>query len=395
MGNINRLRHSFNVVGMIIVLCLSLCSFSSAALTIAAERFDAYLPHLHNQRVGLVVNHTSLVGETHLVDALLAKNINVVAVFAPEHGFRGDKGAGEKVANAKDPATGLPLISLYGKNKKPTPKMVENIDVLLFDIQDVGLRFYTYISTMHYAMEAAAENDKTFIVLDRPNPNGRFIAGPVLDMQYQSFVGMHPIPVMHGLTVAELANMIKGEAWINNAANLNLLTIPMGTYHKQMPYTLPVPPSPNLPNAEAIRLYASLCLFEPTEVSVGRGTLLPFQMLGHNHVQLGAERITPISMPKSAPNPKFKDTPIWMADLRSKDTEGFDLTLLTNTYAKFMEQQRTFFTSESFFDKLAGNGELRQQLMNGEKLSVIEASWQPGLKAYKELRAPYLLYPEQ
>ncbi|MCP4061340.1 MAG: DUF1343 domain-containing protein, partial [Pseudoalteromonas sp.] len=253
---------------------------------VGAAQYKHYLPQLQNKRVGLVVNQTSLVENTHLVDALLTKNITITKIFAPEHGFRGDHDAGAHVKNAVDSKTGIPLISIYGKNKKPSAEALSEVDVIIFDIQDVGVRFYTYISSMHYMMEAAAEQGIEFIVLDRPNPNIAYVDGPILERQFKSFVGMHPIPVLHGMTVGELAKMIKGESWINKAADLKLTVIPVDHYTRSTSYNLPVKPSPNLPNDQSIALYPSLCFFESTPVSIGRGTDFAFQVIGYSPVAL-------------------------------------------------------------------------------------------------------------
>lgn len=261
-------------VWLMCVVCLLL---PVQAITLGAAQPDKYLPLLASKRVALVVNQTSRVGGEHLVDYLLSKDVNVVSVMAPEHGFRGDAGAGETIKDGIDEKTGLPILSLYGKTKKPTMAMLENIDTLVFDIQDVGARFYTYISTLHYVMEAAAEQGKHVVVLDRPNPNGAYVDGPVREKAFTSFVGMDPIPLLHGMTVGELAGMIKGEAWINKASSLALSVVPMVDYERTMPYSLPIAPSPNLPNDQAIQLYPSLCLFEGTVVSVGRGTHFLFR----------------------------------------------------------------------------------------------------------------------
>lgn len=370
---------------------------------VGAAQLDAYLPLLHGQRVGLIVNQTSVVqlndgSSIHLVDVLLKHDINVVKVFAPEHGFRGNKGAGEIINDNTDPTTGLPIISLYGKNKAPSQAMLADVDVLIFDIQDVGVRFYTYISTMHYAMDAAAQYATKMIILDRPNPNGQFIDGPVLDLRWQSFVGMHPIPLVHGLTVGELAQMIKGEAWIESANALDLTVIPVLGYDKSMTYTLPIPPSPNLPNANAIQWYASLCLFEPTVISVGRGTEHPFQMLGHPTIKLPVSSAhsmqTPISLPYSAPHPKWQDTAI--ASLLIHDypqpIDGFSLDLLIEVFNQARQQQLVLITSDDFFDKLAGTDTLRRSLLAGDSAASIRASWQEGLNTYKRTRLAYLLY---
>ncbi|RUO74888.1 DUF1343 domain-containing protein [Pseudidiomarina sediminum] len=365
----------------------------SQKLTVGAEQGERYLPLLQDQRVALVVNQTSRVGEQHLVDYLLAQGVNVVKVLAPEHGFRGDVGAGETIHDATDAQTGLPIVSIYGASKKPSAEMLADVDVLLFDIQDVGARFYTYISTMHYVMAAAAENDKAMLVLDRPNPNGAYVDGPVLDLAFQSFVGMHEIPLLHGMTVAELAQMIKGEGWIEAAEQLDLTVIPVANYRRDMTYVLPVAPSPNLPNQQAIQLYPSLCLFEATAVSIGRGTAFPFQVMGHDKVPLGEFRFTPRSMAQSAPTPKLEDREAFGVDLRESNVQGLDLRLFIEAYHAFAAAGETFFTAPEFMDKLSGTAGLREAIEAGASAEEIRASWQADLARFKERRQPYLLYP--
>ena len=269
-------------------LCLLVflhCSSANESLQVGAERTDKYFPLLKDKAIGVVGNQSSLIGTTHLVDSLLSAKLQVVKVFSPEHGFRGTADAGAHIENGTDEKTGLPIISFYGKNKKPSQSQLEGIEILLFDIQDVGARFYTYISTLHYVMEAAAENNIPLIVLDRPNPNGHYIDGPILDTAYRSFVGMHPIPIVHGMTIGEYAQMINGEKWLTDSVECDLTIISMLGYNKQTPYDLPVKPSPNLPNAQAVNLYPSLCLFEGTNISVGRGTDLPFQHYGAPYLE--------------------------------------------------------------------------------------------------------------
>jgi uncharacterized protein YbbC (DUF1343 family) len=377
---------------------------TSKELRLGGEQMSQYYPDLKNKRVGLIVNQTSVLypntpKATHIVDALLADKINVVKVFAPEHGFRGDRGAGESIDDNIDSPTGLPIISLYGKNKAPNAQMLSDIDVLIFDIQDVGVRFYTYISTMHYAMQAAAQYHIPFIVLDRPNPNGHYTAGPILDLSLQSFVGMHPIPIVHGLTVGELAKMIKGEKWIETAEQLDLRVIPVQGYRKSMSYPLPIAPSPNLPNAQAVQWYASLCLFEPTHISVGRGTEHPFQMLGHPQLSISAQPIsvTPISMPTSAPYPKWENTPLQaiLIEQYQPDLAGFDISLLVSIFALADEQQIELITAPDFFDQLAGTTTLRTDLQAGKTVSEIIEQWRQPLAHYRQLRLPYLLYPAE
>ena len=321
-----------------ILCCVWLCCIPlswAVSVIVGAEQPERYLPYLNGKRIGLVVNQTSRAGNTHLVDFLLARQVKITAVFAPEHGFRGNLGAGEKVVDGNDAKTGLPIRSLYGKHKKPSPDMLADIDLLIFDIQDVGARFYTYISTLHYVLEAAAEQGIGVIVLDRPNPNGQFVDGPLREADFQSFVGLDPLPLLHGLTVGELARMIKGEHWINQADDLQLTVIPVSEYAKSNVYQLPVAPSPNLPNATAIRLYPSLCLFEATTVSVGRGTDWPFQVVGHHKVPLGEFTFTPRAMPQSAPHPKLEAQRLAGIDLRRSSIEGFDIRLLHDIYHQF------------------------------------------------------------
>lgn len=404
----------FHLILLITFLLCSGCSHTTKPplnherLVLGAEQVKRYLPVLKGKRVGLIVNQTSVLypntpHSIHVVDALRQHNINVVSVFAPEHGFRGNRGAGETVEDNIDTSTGLPIISLYGQTKAPSQAMLANIDVLVFDIQDVGVRFYTYISTMHYAMAAAAQYNVDFIVLDRPNPNGKFVAGPTLVPEFRSFVGMHPIPILHGLTIGELALMIKGENWIQNADDLNLKVIPVMSYRKSDTYSLPIPPSPNLPNALSVRWYASLCLFEPTHISVGRGTDYPFQMLGHPTLHWSntpLNRITPSKNPVAAPYPKWENTvlnAVFIQDFEilSYPVNGFDLRLLHNTFAQARERNVELITSERFFDQLAGTDTLRKALSSGKSIQDIEASWQTELIQYRILRQPYLLYPEK
>ena len=390
-------------------------------LQVGAAQFDEYWPLLEGKRVTLVVNQSSIIEgsgvkssvssksssePTHLVDALLSRDINVVSIMSPEHGFRGKAGAGEKIDNDVDAKTGLPIHSLYGKTKKPTDDMLANTDILVFDIQDVGVRFYTYLSTLHYVLEAAAQAHIPVIVLDRPNPNGAFTDGPILQPDYASFVGMHAIPVLHGMTLGELALMIVGEQWIATDATDTkqpaqqyqskpqalLTVIPVANYHKQMPYSLPVAPSPNLPTDAAITLYPTLCFFEGTDVSVGRGTPLPFQLIGHPVVALGDESID-VAANQAAPSPKHNNTTLKTALMTQAPISGLDIEVLLSAYVQFTEQGITFFTRPDFFDKLAGTDSLRQAIIAGKTSKQIQASWAEGLATFKQLRAPYLLYP--
>ncbi|WP_416307472.1 exo-beta-N-acetylmuramidase NamZ domain-containing protein [Neptunicella sp. SCSIO 80796] len=372
----------------------ALAAESTNKIEVGASQTSAYLPLLKNKRVGLVVNQTSRVGDQHLVDFLLSQDVDVKFVFAPEHGFRGDHDAGAKVDSSIDADTGIPVVSIYGKNKKPAAKIMQQLDVIIFDIQDVGVRFYTYLSSMHYMMEAAAEAGKAFIVFDRPNPNGRFVDGPILEPAFRSFVGMHPIPVLHGMTLGELARMIKGEGWLETDKALDLTIIPVDHYRRELPYSLPVKPSPNLPNDQSIQLYPSLCFFEATPVSIGRGTEFPFQVVGHDQIHLGSFSFTPHSIPGSASNPKLKDVRVTGQDLRTSQIEGLDIQLLLDWQQAFADKQRDFFDRASFMDKLAGTDKLRLAIEAGQSLSDIRKSWQPGLKQFKTQRKAYLLYPD-
>ena len=360
-------------------------------IKVGAEKMDAYLPMLEGKNVALVVNQSSLVRGTHLVDTLLALNVKVKSIFCPEHGFRGTADAGEHVDNEIDSKTSLPIVSLYGSNKKPKKEQIEGIDVIVFDLQDVGVRFYTYISTMHYVMEACAENDIQFIVLDRPNPNGHYVDGPVLEMEYKSFVGMHPIPVVHGLTVGELAQMINTEGWLANGAKCNLNVVTMDNWTHDTPYDLPVKPSPNLPNARSINLYPSLCFFEPTQISIGRGTQMPFQVVG-SPLSDGDFAFTPISIDGMSKYPKHENKQCQGMDLRIGEyLNGINLEYLIKYYQDYPEKE-TFFTNSKFFNLLAGNGTLQEQIKSGATESEIRKSWKVKLDEFKILRTKHLFY---
>lgn len=378
-------------------LLLALCIFSVFAcsqaqdLTLGAERMEEYLPALEGKRVALVVNQTSVINNTHLVDTLLSRGVNVVKVMAPEHGFRGEAPDGAIIGDARDEKTGLPIISIYGRSKKPSPEMLEDIDVLIFDIQDVGIRFYTYISTMHYVMEAAAENDKEVMILDRPNPNGMYIDGPVKDDDINAFVAMHPIPIVHGLTVGELAHMINGEGWLANGVQTKLTVIPMTAWDHTSTYNLPIKPSPNLPTDNAIALYPTLGLFEGSVVSVGRGTDFPFEVIGHPDYSKGTFSFTP------QPNGGSKYPPMEGELCQGKDFRGLEapreLTLkYLLEYHADIKDDTTFF--RSYIDQLSGTKEFRKQVEAGWSEEEIKATWQPKLEAYKAMRKKYLLYPD-
>ncbi|GIV35112.1 MAG: hypothetical protein KatS3mg031_2647 [Chitinophagales bacterium] len=370
------------------------------SLVIGANRLSMYLGELKGRNVGLVVNHSSLVegpqGPVHLVDTLLRLGIHVRKIFAPEHGFRGDADAGEKIKGGTDKETGLPILSLYGSHKKPLPADLSDLDVLVFDIQDVGARFYTYISTLHYVMEACAENNKTLIVLDRPNPNGFYVDGPVLDTAYRSFVGMHPVPVVHGMTVGEYARMINGEKWLDGGLQCRLMVVPCLNYTHALLYPLKIKPSPNLPNMIAVYLYPSLCFFEGTIVSVGRGTDFPFQVIGHPQYAGRAFSFTPQSR-EGAKNPPYKGIVCYGIDLRNIKVNYFaqrkslDLSWLIEFYQKFPDKDNFF---NAFFTKLAGTTELEQQIKAGKSEAEIRESWQPQLQEFKAIRKKYLLYED-
>ena len=363
---------------------------------VGAALMDEYVPQLEGKRVAVCGNHTSLVGTTHLVDTLLSLGVKVTKIFCPEHGFRGEAEAGANIQSSTDAATGLPIISLYGKNKKPTAEQVKDLDVILFDIQDVGCRFYTYISTLTYVMEAAAENGVSVIILDRPNPNGYFVDGPVLDTAFRSFVGMHPVPVVHGMTIAEYGLMVNGEGWLANGVRCDLSVVKMAYYDHTTRYSLPVAPSPNLQTDEAIYLYPSLCLFEGPCISLGRGTDHPFEMYGAPGLLDGAYTFTPHAIPGVSENPPFKDQ-VCRGELLASvcidwDAPGsLDLFFLLNAYQNYPDKAN-FFLKNNFFDKVAGTDLLRKQIIAGIAEEEIRASWEPGLENFKEIRGKYLLY---
>ena len=369
---------------------------TAARVVVGAERTAAYLPLLRDRRVAVVTNQTGRIGDTHVVDSLLALQVNVVKVFAPEHGFRGEADAGEHVQDQRDRRTGLPLVSLYGANKKPTAAQLADVDVLLFDIQDVGVRFYTYIGTLHYVMEAAAEHGRQVVVLDRPNPNGHYVDGPVLDMAHRSFVGMHPVPLVHGMTVGEFAQTINGEGWLKGGARCALEVIACEGYDHETFYELPVRPSPNLPNMAAVYLYPSLGLFEGTVVSVGRGTEAPFQMVGYPGNPIGEHTFTPVSMP-GAKDPPHKGRSCRGFDLRDhglfhgRTDARIRLHWLIDL-ERVAPDRAGFFLANGFFDKLAGGPDLRKRIQAGQDEETIRASWRPGLEAFGAVRAKYLIY---
>lgn len=356
-----------------------------------------YLPVLKGKKTALVVNQTSIIGNTHLVDTLLKSGVNIRCIFAPEHGFRGDASAGTKVNNGKDPKTELPIISLYGNHKKPTKEDLKDVEIVVFDIQDVGVRFYTYISTMHYVMEACAEYNIPVLVLDRPNPNGHYTDGPILDTAYRSFIGMHPIPIVHGCTVGEIAQMINGEGWLKNKMKCKLSVIKCELYTHHTPYILPIRPSPNLQTQSSIYLYPSLGLFEGTVVSMGQGTNKPYQCFGMAGPGWGNYTYRPYSIPGVAEKPKFMGFEChgfdltWYGFEKARADSSINLNWLLLMY-RSSQNQKNFFSD--FFEKLAGTNVLRKQIVEGKSAEEIRASWQPGLVAYRKMRKPYLLYAE-
>lgn len=373
------------------------CSTQEAPVRCGADRLEQYLPLLDGKHIALVANHTSLVEGIHLVDTLLASGIDkaqIVNVFAPEHGFRGDHAAGVQIKDGTDPLTGIQVASLYGSHKKPEPEELDGIDLMLFDLQDVGARFYTYISTLHYVMEACAENGIPLIVLDRPNPNGACVDGPVLDTAYRSFVGMHPIPVAYGLTIGELAGMINGEGWLNQGIKCNLTVITCANYTRGQAYSMPVSPSPNLASDHAVLMYPSTCFFEGTVMSEGRGTAMPFEIYGHPDLP-GEFSFTPETIAGVARNPKFEGQVCYGADLRDfLPEEGWtqiQLKWILDAYKAFPRKEE-FFTG--YFNTLAGTDKLRKQIEEAWDEERIRASWQEDLEQYKVTRSNYVIYEE-
>ncbi|MGP2570597.1 exo-beta-N-acetylmuramidase NamZ family protein [Ornithobacterium rhinotracheale] len=371
--------------------------FEKPQIKVGAENTKAYLPLLVNKKVGVVTNQTGILpnyGDEHLVDFLLAQKINVKKIFSPEHGFRGKADAGEKVKSGIDEKTGLPIISLYGDNRKPKPSQLQDLEVILFDLQDVGVRFYTYISTLHYVMEAAAEKGIPVIVLDRPNPNAHYIDGPMLEPALRSFVGMHEVPIVYGMTIGEYAQMINGEKWLKNGIQADLTVVPLQNYTHDTPYDLPVKPSPNLPNAQSVNLYPSLCFFEGANVSAGRGTDKQFQIYGSPYLKGETFKFVP-KPNEGAKNPKFNGKTCYGEDLsHHQKLNEISLKFLLDAYKK--NTKNPFFTTMGgsyWIDKLAGTPSLRKQIIAGWDEAKIKKTWQKGLEKFKKTRAKYLLYP--
>ncbi|WP_427874796.1 exo-beta-N-acetylmuramidase NamZ family protein [Flavobacterium sp. MMS24-S5] len=363
---------------------------NNAVIKTGADNYEKYLPLLKDKKVGIVTNQTGILSDkTHVVDFLLEKKITVQTIFAPEHGFRGTADAGEHIVDGKDPKTGLPIISLYGDNKKPKPAQLSGIDVMIFDLQDVGARFYTYISSLHYVMEACAENNIQLIIFDRPNPNGSIVDGPLLEKEFTSFVGMHPIPLLHGMTIGEYAQMVNGEKWLKEGAQCKLTVIPCVDYSRTMPYSLLVKPSPNLPNDQSINLYASLCLFEGTNVSMGRGTEKQFQIYGSPYLTKTNFSFTP--KPNfGAKDPLYNGKECFGEDLTQyPKLKQLELKWLIKAYQNTSDKTKFF---NAFFTKLAGTKKLQQQIESGVSEAQIRKTWQKDLEAFKKMRTKYLIY---
>ena len=374
----------------VFLLTVTIGKAQKPKVSVGAEQLNQLLPMLKGKRVGLVVNNTSLVGKTHLADTLVSCHVQVKRIFGPEHGFRGDAADGEHVKDEMDSKTGAPVVSLYGKNYKATADQVKDLDILIFDIQDVGARFYTYISTMHYLMETCAENNKQLIILDRPNPNGSYVDGPIMQPELKSFVGMHPIPITHGMTIGEFAQMINGEGWLAGGKKCTLKVIKMKNWKHDDDYSLPVRPSPNLPNDQAVRLYPSICLFEGTVISLGRGTPMPFQILGNPELKDMTFTFTPVPIKGVSIDPPLKDKLCYGMDLRSvTPARKVDLQYLLLFYQKYPDKEKFFIP---YFDKLAGTTQLKQQIKEGLTEEQIRASWKPGLDAFNAKRKNYLFY---
>lgn len=376
---------------------------SSQKLRTGAEQTELYLPYLKGKRIGMVVNPTSVVGKTTVVDSLLALGVNIVKIFGPEHGFRGDASAGVKVDNSVDTKTGLPVISLYGKHLKPTKEDMADIDLMVYDIQDVGTRFYTYINTLQHVMEACGENNKEVLILDRPNPNGFYVDGPILDLKYKSGIGVNPIPIVHGLTIAEYAQMLNGEGWLANRVNCKIKIIKVANYTHDTPYVLPVKPSPNLNTPQSILLYPSLCLFEGTIISQGRGTYFPFTILGNPDLK-GKYKFSfiPKGIKGMSETPLHMDKTCYGIDLRNYNTDKLrkegkiNISWMIELYKAYPYKEKFFDFKQSNqmgnIDKLAGTAEFKQQIIAGKSEEEIRQSWEPGLSQYKIMRKKYLLY---
>jgi uncharacterized protein YbbC (DUF1343 family) len=376
---------------------MSSCAYSqekNSEIKPGAWRTEHYLPLLKNKNIAIVSNPSSTIGEMHMIDSLLKAGVRISCIFAPEHGFRGLHDAGKEFDNVVDPKTGLIIKSLYGKNKKPSQDILKGIELMVFDIQDVGVRFYTYLSTLHYVMEACAENNIKLMVLDRPNPNANYIDGPVLEEDCKSFVGMHPVPIVYGMTLGEFAMMINGEGWLEDGMKCDLQVVPCENYTHESQYILPVPPSPNLPTANSVNLYPSLCLFEGTVISVGRGTDYPFEVYGHPELPETNFSFTPESRPGFALHPKYEGQRCYGKDMRLSlsekgRTDHLSLSELISCFKNFPRKAEFF---NSYFEKLAGNKSLQKQIESGMSEEKIRETWQDNLNHFKEIRKKYLIY---
>ncbi len=378
----------------LLLLCAFVSEMTAQEIVPGAARMGEYLRLLAGKKVALVVNQTSVVGNRLLADTLLKRAVRISKIFVPEHGFRGTGDAGAHIGNSLDSATGLPVISLYGNNRKPSASQLADVDIVVYDLQDVGVRFYTYISTLQYVMEACAENDRPLMILDRPNPHGGYIDGPILDTALRSFIGMQPIPVVYGMTPGEYARMLVGERWISNYSRLKLEVIKCSNWRHSMKYKLPVAPSPNLRSMDAIYLYPSICFFEGTVISVGRGTDKPFRQWGHPEIPpKGMDSFRPVST-VGAVHPVLEGKTCYghiAGPLQvSSAMQGINLDFLLEMYRKYPDKKQ-FFTP--FFERLAGTAVLRKQIISGLTAGEIKASWQPGLTAFAAIRKKYLLYP--
>ncbi|HEX8286663.1 MAG TPA: DUF1343 domain-containing protein [Pyrinomonadaceae bacterium] len=404
----------FYSIAALLIFCLSAYSFDESRtstrtgletkkIITGADQPDEYLPYLKGKRVGILANQTTIVGDKHLVDFLLSKGVDVIKVFGPEHGFRGNKSAGDKVADERDPATGIKIISLYGAKRKPSHGDLADVDVMIYDVQDVGVRFYTYINVLRDVMESCAEFKKELLILDRPNPNGYLIDGPILDMSLKSGIGQFPIPIAHGLTIAEFAQMINGEGWLPNKAVAQLKIVKVLNYKHDMEYVLPVKPSPNLNTQQSIDLYPSTCLFEGTKLNHGRGTFSPFTVIGSPLLKgKYAFSFTPVSIPGMSETPLYMNEVCYGLDLRNYDTKQLrkskklNLKWMMELYNAYPEKEKFFDKSFSKqindIDKLAGTREFKQQIFAGKTEEEIRKSWEPGLTNYKKTRKKYLLY---
>lgn len=383
---------------------LLLSNVAISQIRTGADRTSEYLSYLKGKRIGMVVNPTSRIGDRSSVDSLVSLGVNIVKVFGPEHGFRGDVGAGVKVADAIDPSTGVKIVSLYGKTNKPTKEMLADVDLMIFDIQDIGVRYFTYIATMHRVMEACAENDVELLILDRPNPNGYFVDGPILDMTFKSGIGMHPVPIVHGMTVGEYAQMINGEGWLANGIKCKIKIIPVLNYSHDMEYVPPVDMSPNINTYQAVLLYPSTCLFEGTVLSEGRGTKFPFTVIGSPALKgIYDFSFTPVSIKEMSATPIFMGQECFGLDLRQVDlkklreAKKIDLSWLIEMYNNYPDKKIFFDSKQSkeivVFEKLAGGDVLREQIVAGLTEDEIRKSWEPGLEEYKKMRSKYLIYP--